>query len=82
MTYLSSKLIAGLFLFAYTSNSVAHDLQLLSKPYPGIELFPEEIMKPYEASDFPWLEKPEAALPSSFYYILKPFFMQSVHWLC
>lgn len=56
--------------------------EMLSKPYPHIELFPENIMKPYDSFDFPWLEAPAEILPSSFQYILKPFFLQNMPWLC
>ncbi len=56
--------------------------ELLSKPYPHLELFPENIMKPYDAFDFPWLEAPAEILPSNFQYILKPFFLQNMPWLC
>lgn len=65
---------------APSRDSIQRDL--LSKPYPHIELFPENIMKPYDAFDFPWLEAPAEILPNNFYYILKPFFLQNLPWLC
>ncbi len=60
----------------------ADHVDLLGKPYPGIELFPENIMKPYDSFDFPWIQEPREALPSNFQYILKPFFLQTMHWIC
>lgn len=74
--------VAVLTLFGLASQAQAEHFDLLGKPYPRIELFPENIMKPYDALDFPWIEQPAEALPSNFQYILKPFFLQAINWLC
>jgi hypothetical protein len=60
----------------------ADHIEFLSRPFPKVELFPENIMKPYDSFDFPWLLEPHVALPSNFQYTLKPFYLQVIHWLC
>ena len=75
-------LLASMLASSFSLPLQAIHVEFMSKPYPRIELFPENIMKPYEASDFPWLQRPELALPSNFKYILHPFYLQSLNWLC
>ncbi len=81
---LQSCILAALVLFISTLavRKGAFPDELLAKPYPHIELFPENIMKPYDSFDFPWIEEPAEFLPSNFQYILKPFFTQSFPEIC